>query len=763
MLNLRVSRDERQPVPRADASTSSRNHRARYLLNMLIRFAPIPLMLAVFATSAVGQEPGCLSSEVLAASPDLYCIELTAPPALGLKPTANAKLSFATSPFTVAVDADGHFRYNIELNISGLPDPSTLGPYDRYVAWATTPTFYPEVRLGTVANGGSRLGPVQLDKFVLLVSAESGAQGTEREGRLVLRGESPSTRMFPIDMMEMLIGQGGGLGRGLGQDAATGADAPATIPMDHAHGADDDWLRPPMPRGITMLPALMELDAPNAAPFLPSVDDPESVPFARPRELALLSDGDTLGLEAGYVRRRLRGADHIMYGFNGQIPGPLIQVMEASTITVEFTNSIDWPTTIHWHGIRIDNASDGVPGITQEPVAPGESFTYTIHFKDPGIYWYHPHHREDILKDLGLAGNMMVRPTRADYFAPVNREEVLMLDDILMQGADPVPFGAERANDALMGRFGDLLLVNGEPDYALEVAQGEVVRVFLTNVSNTRTFNVSFGGAPMKVVGADIGLYEREAWAESLVLAPAERVIAHVRFPESGHYNFENRVMGIDHLGGQFVAEVDTLGVIHVSDNAPEVDHGGPFEAIREHLFVQTDIDTYRPEFDRPVDHQLVLDMDHDGLPFVVERLMRFDSAYFHPVEWSGNMPMMNWNATSAEVQWSLNDPATGRSNMDIGWEFAVGDVVKLRVHNERRSFHAMQHPLHIHGQRFLILSVNAVETENLVWKDTVLVPVGGTVDLLLELSNPGDWMMHCHISEHLEAGMRSVFTVRPQ
>ncbi len=710
---------------------------------------------ALFVGNPLGaQELDCRQREVRGPSADLYCMELTPPPALGLDATARATLRFARSPFTVAVDADGHFRYNIELELEGLPDPGTFGPYDQFVAWVTTPTFYPEIRLGTVRNGHSQLGPVQLDKFVLLVSAEASPVGDERQGRLVLRGESPSTRMFPIDMMEMLIGQGTGL-------RAAGSDSVEATTGAHGHSAADGWLRPPMPDGLTMLPALMQLDAPGATPFLPSVSDPESVPFARPRELALLSDGDTLALEAAYVRRRLRGADHIMYGFNGQIPGPLIQVVEQSTITVEFTNSIDWPTTIHWHGIRIDNASDGVAGVTQEPVAPGEQFTYTIHFKDPGVYWYHPHHREDVLKDLGLAGNMMVQSRSPDYFAPVNQEQVVMLDDILMQGDRLVPFGAERANDVLMGRFGDLLLVNGEPTYELEVERGEVVRFFLTNVSNTRTFNVSFGGAPMKVVGADIGLYEREESTESLVLAPAERVIAHVRFPDAGSYTFENRVIGIDHLGGRFIQEVDTLGVVHVANTPASPDHSGPFAAIREHLFVQRDIDRYRAEFDRPVDHELVLDMEKSDLPFVVERLMAFDSAYFHPVEWSGNMPMMNWNSTSAEVQWSLVDPGTGRVNMDIGWQFDVGDVVKIRVHNQRRAFHAMQHPLHIHGQRFLILGVNGIRTQNLVWKDTVLVPVGGTVDLLLELSNPGQWMMHCHISEHLEAGMRSVFTVR--
>lgn len=685
-------------------------------------------------------------------------MELTPPPSLGSQPTARVGLSFAPSPFTVSVNAGGHFRYEAVIDVQGLPDPSSLGPYSTYVAWVTTPSFFPEVRLGEVGNGAWPLGLIDFDKFVILVSAESGADAPERSGPLVLRGESPSTRMYPADMMEFLVGSGSGLRQAVAGDPPQGPME--GMAMAHGHAAGGGWTRPAMPAGVTMLPALMELEAPTATAWLPSVDDPADVPRVRPRQLERLVDGDTLRLEAGYVRRRLRGEDRIMYGFNGQIPGPLIQTDEAATITVQFVNRIDWATTIHWHGIRIDNASDGVPGLTQDPVQPGDSFTYTIHVPDAGIYWYHPHHREDILKDLGLAGNLMVRPADESIYGPVHREEVLMLDDILFADQDLMPFGAERASHALMGRFGNQMLVNGEPEYGMEARAGEVVRFFLTNVSNTRTFNVSFGGAEAKVVGADIGLYEREERAESLILAPAERVIAHVRFPDSGTVPIVNRVVGIDHLGGQFFEEADTLGVVTVTGSPAQPDLSGAFQALREHLFVQEEIEQYREAMAGPVDRELVLTMRHDSLPFVVERLMQFDSAYFHPVEWSGTMPMMNWNATSAQVEWVLRDPTTGRENMDIGWSFRVGDVVKVRVHNERRAFHAMQHPLHIHGQRFLVLSVNGRPTDNRVWKDTVLVPVGGSVDLLLELSNPGAWMMHCHISEHLEAGMRSVFHV---
>jgi FtsP/CotA-like multicopper oxidase with cupredoxin domain len=125
-------------------------------------------------------------------------------------------------------------------------------------------------------------------------------------------------------------------------------------------------------------------------------------------------------------------------------------------------------------------------------------------------------------------------------------------------------------------------------------------------------------------------------------------------------------------------------------------------------------------------------------------------------------MEEMNWVATGKEVEWILHDPATGKRNMDVRWRFRVGEVARIRLVNAREALHAMHHPIHIHGQRFLVLSQNGVPNPNLVWKDTMLLPVGQTAEILLELSNPGDWMLHCHIAEHMETGMHMVFTVDP-
>lgn len=289
--------------------------------------------------------------------------------------------------------------------------------------------------------------------------------------------------------------------------------------------------------------------------------------------------------------------------------------------------------------------------------------------------------------------------------------------------------------------------------------RGEVVRFFLTNAASTRTLNLSFTGLPMKVVGSDLGNFEREDWARSAVIAPAERYVVHVRFDQPGDVYLLNQVQAIDHLFGRFFTEIDTLGVIRVDGAAPSAP-AAAFETLRTDTAATADIARYRAHFDRSPDKELVLTLSADSLPLISRQLMMLDSAYFHPVEWVGTMPMMNWAATQREVDWVLTDRATGKRNMEIDWQFRVGDVVKIRLVNERRTLHAMQHPIHLHGQRFLVLARNGVPSDNLVWKDTVLLPAGGTADILLELSNPGRWMLHCHIAEHIQAGMMMVFAV---
>jgi suppressor of ftsI len=651
------------------------------------------------------------------------------------------ELRRAASPFGVAVTADGHHRFELSLVAENLPDPRSLGAFTTFVAWVTTPTLSPMRKLGEVKSGRTELGEVSLDKFLVLVTAEASAGVAERAGRIVMRGTSPSMLMLPSDA----------------------AMLPGRPMVDHSAHAAGGWRMPPMhPSVPSMTPGLEGL-VPRVAPWLPGAGvDPATLPAARPRRTVSLRDGDTLALTAQLVRRTIGGRTMTMYGFNGQYPGPLIRVRQEATIVVDFTNRIDMPTAVHWHGVRLENRFDGVPHVTQEPVPPGGRFRYIVRFPDAGIYWYHPHHREDIQQDLGLYGNLLVQPTRAGYYGPAHREEVLTLDDLLIGEEGLVPYGAESTTHALMGRFGNVFLTNGERDYRLSVRRGEIVRFFLTNVSNTRTFNLSLGGAPMKIVASDVGKFEREEWVESVVLAPAERYVIDARFERAGAVALTNRVQAINHPAGFFFPEVDTLGIVTVAGAPVATDLGDAFSTLRRNDDVIADIDRFRGAFTRPPDRTLVLTMRVKELPFGLVQAMRLDTGYVNPVEWSGTMPMMDWIPTGRDVTWVLRDPTTGKENLDIDWRFRRGDVVKLRLVNDRHTLHPMQHPVHIHGQRFLVLAQNGQPTRNLVWKDTVLLPSGATVDLLLEPSNPGRWMLHCHIAEHLEAGMHAVFTVEP-
>jgi FtsP/CotA-like multicopper oxidase with cupredoxin domain len=130
-------------------------------------------------------------------------------------------------------------------------------------------------------------------------------------------------------------------------------------------------------------------------------------------------------------------------------------------------------------------------------------------------------------------------------------------------------------------------------------------------------------------------------------------------------------------------------------------------------------------------------------------------------IEWEDLMPEVNRTTTPENMRWKLVDRDTGKENVDIDWSFNAGDQVKIRLVNEMESDHPMHHPFHVHGERFLVLARNGAEEPNLVWKDTVLIRTGESVDILMDASNPGLWMAHCHIAEHMEGGMMFCFRVR--
>jgi FtsP/CotA-like multicopper oxidase with cupredoxin domain len=575
--------------------------------------------------------------------------------------------------------------------------------------------------------------------------------------------------------------------------------------------------------------------------------DPTGLPEAGRPQLLELADGDTLDLHVGPVAKRLGDSTVRMLGYNGTIPGPTLKVQQGSEIIVHVTNQGDLDTTVHWHGLRLENRYDGVPHETQAPIPVEGEFTYRIQFPDPGLYWYHPHIREDYTQELGLYGNILVIPTEADYWPPANRDLVLTVDDLLLEDGKIASFSPTETSYAAMGRFGNVFLTSGQTDLRLEARAGEVVRLWLTNTANTRVFNVTLPATRMKLVGGDSGRVEHEEFVESVVLAPSERAVVDVLVDQPGELALEHHTPDRSYR----------LATIVVSEERAATSPAArPFEILRR----APELEAERRQLDRwlaaPPDKVLALVAQMDdpaalpagagpvvyacpmhpevtsqepgrcpkcgmkllataapaityacpmhpevtsdqpgrcpkcGMKLLAAESVPEPAAAHDPatmedhgghaadhhhgggeghghgdagggIEWEDDMVEVNRLTTTATMHWKFLDRTSGADSPAINWQFTVGERVKIRLVNEMDSDHPMHHPFHLHGAgRFLVLSRDGVVEPNLVWKDTVLVRTGQTVDILFDVSNPGLWMAHCHIAEHMQSGMMFSFNV---
>jgi FtsP/CotA-like multicopper oxidase with cupredoxin domain len=531
------------------------------------------------------------------------------------------------------------------------------------------------------------------------------------------------------------------------------------------------------------------------------------LPDARSPELVEFADRDQFDLRIAPVAKQLGEAKVRMLAYNGSIPGPTLKVQQGSELVVKVENQGDLEATVHWHGLRIENRYDGTHE-TQQPIGMGERFTARVTFPDPGLYWYHPHIREDYGQEMGLYGNVLVEPADPDYWPPAHREVVLTLDDILLEDGQVAPFSRTETTHSAMGRFGDVLLVSGETDLSLSAKLGEVVRFYLTNTANTRVFKVALPRARMKLVGGDSGHVEHEELVEEVVVAPSERVVVDVLFDRAGDLTLEHRTP----------ERVYPLAAIQVSEERAEPSLETEFESLRanadmaaererigsyleaepdKQLAFIAEMDMGAPEGEGSVVytcpmHPEVLEQEPGHCPECGMKLLpaqvvaeaggghedhgqgeghehqdhgEGDQAHDHEaaggIEWEDDMVEINRLTTPANMRWKLIDRATGAENAAINWRFRVGDKIKIRLLNEMAGDHPMHHPFHVHGAgRLLVLSRNGAVEPNRVWKDTVLVRTGETVDVLLDVTNPGLWMAHCHIAEHHESGMMFSFEV---
>ena len=551
------------------------------------------------------------------------------------------------------------------------------------------------------------------------------------------------------------------------------------------------------------------------------------LPAASAPTVVELSDGSRTELRIAPVSKRIGDATVRMLAYNGSIPGPTLRVPQGSELVVDVDNHGDMEATVHWHGLRLENRFDGTHD-TQEPIPVGGRYTARVAFPDPGLYWYHPHIREDYNQEMGLYGSIVVVPSDPDYWPPVHRELALTLDDVLIEDGQVAAFSPDETTYSAMGRFGNVLLVAGEPELALTARAREVVRLYLTNTANTRVFKVALPGAQMKLVGGDSGRCEREEFVDDVVLAPSERVVVDVLFQTPGKLTLEHRTPDRTHtladitvtedratpslteaftvlrtdpelsaererLGPlvdiapdktlAFVAEMDMgeleVGadelVIYTCPMHPEVasDEPGRCPSCGMKLLAEAAPTGYVCPMHPEVTSETADHCPQCGMKLLPARLVRSAGGehaglgHSHEaaggIEWEDDMVEVNKLTTPSNMRWKLVDRSDDSENHDIQWRFRVGDRVKIRLVNEMDSDHPMHHPFHIHGAgRFLILARDGVVEPNLVWSDTVLVRTGETVDIVLDVTNAGRWMAHCHIAEHHESGMMFSFEVTP-
>lgn len=489
--------------------------------------------------------------------------------------------------------------------------------------------------------------------------------------------------------------------------------------------------------------------------------DISSLPVLKETELIYLKDGQTYSLRAYPVKQELNGTWIRRLSYNGMIPGPILRAPQGAKVKIILENGLDLETTLHPHGLRIPEKFDGVPGVGQSPIKPGEKFTYELNLDDAGTYWYHPHVRDDYTQDAGLYGMIIVDPREQGVLPTVDKEFYVVLDDLGATSAQRAYY-VNKSTHTLMGRFGELPLLNGRVaanNPILTIDQGSRVRFFILNAANSRTFRFALSDTPVTLRGSDGGFFEMPETVKGVTLGPSERYTVDATFVHAGVIRLLNDKPSKPWTMGQIVVRKDPKAM-KPSIEAAKQTKFGDWQKVLE-------ASGKKPDYEL----KLTIEMDHAALPMT---MMEHEEEKSQPtpgdpffyrgrtsgIEWDDEMAAMNAKSNNNNVTWQIVDAGDSKTNMQINWKLKKGRLYKIRVVNDANSMHPMQHPLHFHGQHFAVTAVNGVSNKNLTWKDTVLIGKGDTVDLVLDASNAGRWMAHCHILEHIAAQMMMGFSV---
>jgi FtsP/CotA-like multicopper oxidase with cupredoxin domain len=419
------------------------------------------------------------------------------------------------------------------------------------------------------------------------------------------------------------------------------------------------------------------------------------------REFDITAAEATLSLVDGTAMR--------VWAYNGSVPGPVLRVHLGDTVRVRFRNTLPQPTTIHWHGVRVPNAMDGVPHATQPPIPPGGTFTYEFTPKDAGTFWFHPHIRGAEQVERGLYGVLIVEDTKP---APFTRDVVWVLDDWLRDESGQIVERFVTPHDlAHDGRWGNAITVNSSTHETLVVGTKDRIRLRLLNAANGRVFRPDFGGlVDAKVIAID-GMYLRSPiGATGLEIAPGNRVDLDISMDTAR----SSRLELVDH----FI----TSSPNHLADIVVDGESAAPpaFPSpAHAHVPKWTDA------LSAPVHHDFQLDARRGG-PYGIE--------------------------------WTIDGVAMSGDEhaMPPGLRLERGKFYRLRFTNTTFRLH----PIHLHGMFYRLLARNGAAVDEPFFRDTVLVHAKESIDVGVVPLDEGHWMMHCHILEHAEAGMMTMIDV---
>ena len=416
------------------------------------------------------------------------------------------------------------------------------------------------------------------------------------------------------------------------------------------------------------------------------------------------------------ARARLIGPEApstVVWGYDGTVPGPEIRLRQGRRVRRRLVNALPQPTSVHWHGIRIDNAMDGVAGLTQPAVGPGEDFLYDFVAPDAGTWWYHPHNRTFEQMARGLYGPLIV-----DEAEPpdVDEDVTLMIDDWRLDAEARIDGGFERIFDlAHGGRIGNWITVNGEGAWVRKAAARARIRLRLINAANARIFDLEARGLNGWVVALDGMPLETPTPLERFQIAPAQRadLIVDLEAEPGG----EALLISHERDGGYAIAAWEIGAERRRAALAPPAplppnpvpDAGSLAEA-----------------------RVLSLTMEGGamgGLPGAV-----LDGEMQSPRE-----------LAAAGMVWAFNGQA-GMTAAPMA-EVALGESIAIRMENRS----AWPHAMHLHGHHFRKIGPDGSAGP---LRDTLLMAPRETATILFIADNPGDWLLHCHMLEHAASGM---------